>query len=787
MTDDSVNVEKSKKTLLLVGASSGLARSFQRFIEELDDFHITTTSRNGDNDIGLQLDNSVFPEFRDSFDVVIVFAGMTNMSECETSPELADLVNCDGVVKLMESVQAKQWVVFSTNLVLAGDTPNKQGSDAYQPFNRYGASKAKMEQALLRRKESVAIIRLTKVIQPELPIFVGFLTKLVEKRAIQAFDDMTISPIWIDDVSLFLVKLVSDFSPGIYQLSGSSDVSYYQVMQYFAKQLKLKDSLIQPMAKAVKSPKYTSLHVDIKENRYGFTALPYSQVLNKFLNSADLKKEPYGYINGCRLREKVMVSKHKNRRVFISGIFNVLHPGHVRLFRFASELADEVIVGVHSKTANELHMLDDDERVEALKCISLVNRTILVSDLNEALNDLKPDFVLKGSEFKNKLNPEQETISAWGGKLVFSSGESQFNVENYLGSNKLVTSLDFPGSYKNYIRRHNITSPPIKNAFNNISKMRVAVIGDIILDEYVDCDPVGLSREDPTIVVTPTAENMFVGGAAIVALHTRSFGAKVDFFSLSGRDKGGDWLETKLAGSDISTYIYKDDSRPTTVKKRYRTQNKTLLRVNEFRSHSMESALQKKLIADFEANVDEYDLIVFSDFSYGLLNLQMVKTLQKIASRHNVPMVADSQTSSQRGDLSKFSGLSLATPTEIEARLAVDIHDNDVGLAVVIEEVARKLDAENLAITLGADGVLLLDFSDKENPRLDSLPALNKQPLDVSGAGDLLLVSSSLLKQAGCDLWHASLVGMLAAAIHISRIGNTPIEQQEILSYIDRI
>ena len=75
----------------------------------------------------------------------------------------------------------------------------------------------------------------------------------------------------------------------------------------------------------------------------------------------------------------------------------------------------------------------------------------------------------------------------------------------------------------------------------NITPMetRVAVIGDIILDEYIDCDPVGLSREDPTIVVTPQDTHMFVGGAAIVAQHTKTLGAQVDFYSVSGVDSSG--------------------------------------------------------------------------------------------------------------------------------------------------------------------------------------------------------------------------------------------------------
>jgi len=480
-------------------------------------------------------------------------------------------------------------------------------------------------------------------------------------------------------------------------------------------------------------------------------------------------------------------AKTKKSRVFVSGIFNVLHPGHIRLFKFASELADEVVVGLQMKPETDDSMLDDDERLNALKCVSLVDDILLMQDVESVLQALKPELVLKGSEFKHKNNPEAALLQQWGGKLVFSSGETQFNSEKFIQRNGYKNEAHFPTAYKQYLARHKIRREPIEHALDKIAQTRVAVIGDIILDEYIDCDPVGLSREDPTIVVTPTDSNLFVGGAAIVAQHTRTLGSQVDFYSVAGVDSSADWLETRMAAHGVNTFIYQDESRPTTVKRRYRTQNKTLLRVNEFRSHSVDHPIQQKLLADFERNIHHYDLVIFSDFSYGLLTAETVNALQNIAKAHGVNMVADSQTSSQRGDLSKFNEVMLVTPTEVEARLAVDIQDNDVGLAVVIEKLAQALHSENVIITLGADGALMLDFSDPKKPRLDSLPALNKNPVDVSGAGDLLLVTTSLLKQIGCDLWHASLMGMVASAIHISQVGNQPVDMHKVQQYLDQL
>lgn len=477
----------------------------------------------------------------------------------------------------------------------------------------------------------------------------------------------------------------------------------------------------------------------------------------------------------------------KKTTVFVSGKFNVLHPGHIRLFKFASELAEKVIVGLRSDEPESPFMLPYQDREQALHCVNLVDEIIEVKELHETLESLQPDIVLKGSEFKDKFNEEENIIDRWNGELVFSSGESQFNSDRYFDRNGVSNEVYIPKSYKDFVKRHNISVGRIKHSLASMSELNIAVIGDSILDEYISCDPVGLSREDPTIVVTPTERKLFIGGAAIVSLHTASFGANVDFYTLSGLDDEADFLRQQLDTNRVRSFIYQDKSRPTTVKRRFRALDKTLLRVNEFRSHAMERRLQSKFFNDFRKNVANYDLVIFSDFSYGMLGVEAVFALQKICRENGVQMVADSQTSSQRGDLSKFKDLKLTAPTEIEARLAVDNMNNDIGLAVVIEDLARQLNTNNVVITLGADGALILDYNDQNTPRVDTLPALNKRPVDVSGAGDLLMISTALSLKTGCDLWHSSLVGMIASAIHISEVGNTPIALKRINQYLEKL
>ena len=110
--------------------------------------------------------------------------------------------------------------------------------------------------------------------------------------------------------------------------------------------------------------------------------------------------------------------------------------------------------------------------------------------------------------------------------------------------------------------------------------MRILVVGDLIVDRYTECDPVGMSQEDPTIVVTPIDEKRFVGGAGIVAAHARGLGAEVRFFTVMGEDEAATYAHAQLGGFGVAVEHVTDLTRPTTTKQRFRALGKTLLRVN---------------------------------------------------------------------------------------------------------------------------------------------------------------------------------------------------------------
>lgn len=475
------------------------------------------------------------------------------------------------------------------------------------------------------------------------------------------------------------------------------------------------------------------------------------------------------------------------RTVFVSGTFNIVHPGHLRLLRFAAECGDFLVVGVLQDGLAPNAQLNQHTRLEGVAAISWVNHAFVLHDAPEdIIAALRPAVVVKGKEHEDADNPELAAVQAYGGQLQFGSGDTTFSsLELIRSETELINHSSIIRS-KEFIERHRFSIADLASVLEQMRSLKVCVIGDTIVDEYVQCDPLGMSQEDPTIVVTPILTERFVGGAAIVAAHARNLGAKsVDFISVSGDDDTAQYVAQKLESYGVSARMIRDSSRPTTLKQRYRAGNKTLLRVSHLRQHKIGKALQQQAIDHVLEAIDDADLVIFSDFNYGVLTQELVDEVTKECQRRGVMMVADSQSSSQVGDVSRFKGAALLTPTEREARIALGNYED--GLVVLADALRQRAQAENVVITLGTEGLLIHAKAEEKGQWLtDRLAALNTAPKDPTGAGDSLLVCTAMALALGRTIWESLYLGSLAAACQVGRIGNIPLKASELLVELNK-
>ena len=468
------------------------------------------------------------------------------------------------------------------------------------------------------------------------------------------------------------------------------------------------------------------------------------------------------------------------RIVFVSGNFNVVHPGHLRLLNFAAECGDFLAVGVTRDGAPGT-LVSEQLRLESVRGIGSVDFAFLLSVAPEDLvAALRPDVVVKGKEHSHRFNLEQEILESYGGKLLFSSGDVRFSSFDLLQRELLESNLSTIRKPNDFPERHGFHLARLVARVRRFSTLKVVVVGDLIVDEYITCDPLGMSQEDPTIVVTPIHRDLFIGGAGIVAAHARGLGANVAYFGIVGADDAGAYARKTLEGYGVAARLLTDDSRPTTLKQRYRARGKTLLRVSQLRQHEISQELIENMLVNMLPALEQAHLLVFSDFNYGGLPQSLVEELRHHCTLHGVMAVADSQASSQIGDISRFQGMHLITPTEHEARLA--LHDSGSGLAILADSLRNKARAENVFLKLGAEGVLVYaPASPNGGLTMDQLPAFNTAPKDVSGAGDCLLTCASMALAAGANIWESAYLACVAAACQVSRVGNTPLSAAEVM------
>lgn len=468
--------------------------------------------------------------------------------------------------------------------------------------------------------------------------------------------------------------------------------------------------------------------------------------------------------------------------VLVAGSFNVLHPGHIRLLRFAKECGDHLIVAVHSdRIAANGAYVPEQLRLEGIQSNAWVDEAFLMDEpVTEVIARLRPDIVIKGKEHESRFNLELAAVEQYGGRLLFSSGEITFSSVDLIRREFYESdprSINLPCDY---LARHGIDRERLGRLIRQFTELKVCVVGDLIIDEYITCQPLGMSQEDPTVVVTPVDTTQFIGGAGIVAAHAAGLGAAVQFVSVTGDDAARKFALEGLANAGVNAQLLLDDSRPTTLKQRYRSKGKSLLRVSHLHQGAISVKLQEQMLAVLELQMAGAHLLVFSDFNYGCLPQSLLEQIVHMAKNRGVMLVADSQSSSQVGDISRFKGMTLLTPTEREARLSTRNHED--GLVVLAEQLRQQADAQNILLKLGEEGLLIHMGNGKAGGWLtDRVDALNSASKDVAGAGDSLLIASAMTLAIGGNIWEAACLGSLAAAVQVGRVGNTPLCTKELL------
>lgn len=234
---------------LIIGGDGMIGNHLRRYLEAKKEEVFTTSRRKNSNDIYFDLStsnlrNMIFPKV----DTVYICAGMTGFKDCEENIELARKINIDAPTEIAKvlSQTGAHVIYLSTSAVFDGKTPKYKNNFNKSPKSIYGKTKSEGEDSILRVGNKISILRLTKVIHENLPIFKKWSDLLKDNKKIHAFTDLYFCPILIDDVINVLSGIAKKNEGGIYQVSGESDINYYDAAIFLAKILKADPALVCP-------------------------------------------------------------------------------------------------------------------------------------------------------------------------------------------------------------------------------------------------------------------------------------------------------------------------------------------------------------------------------------------------------------------------------------------------------------------------------------------------------------------------------------------------------------
>lgn len=309
---------------------------------------------------------------------------------------------------------------------------------------------------------------------------------------------------------------------------------------------------------------------------------------------------------------------------------------------------------------------------------------------------------------------------------------------------------------------------------DRFSQVRVLVVGDLTLDEFLTGQVERLSREAPVLIIRHEQTRQVPGGGANAVYNLAKMGAQVKVAGFVGKDEQGKALCGIFEDVGIDTTgILIDRDRPTVTKTRIsgharQSVTQQIVRVDRKSDDLPNLDLQLQLAEYIRSQLDSVDAVVCSDYGDGVLTPAVIEA----ALAHRLTVV-DTQK-----QLERYAGATIFTPNVPEAELAVGYAITN---AKTVTQAARDLleltQAQQMLITRGDEGMTLCDRSGIEH----HIPPFNRTDVfDVTGAGDTVVAALTLGLCGGGSYWEAAVLGNLAASIVVRQFGTATTTQMEM-------
>jgi len=307
---------------------------------------------------------------------------------------------------------------------------------------------------------------------------------------------------------------------------------------------------------------------------------------------------------------------------------------------------------------------------------------------------------------------------------------------------------------------------------NKISKVRILVIGDVMLDRYWWGNVNRISPEAPVPIVNLEKISLTVGGAANVAANIAGLGAEPFLVGVIGNDSESDLIVANLTEKNVSTdFLVQSKERLTTVKTRIIAHNQQIARIDQEIKDDLNVADEKNVWEHTKKLLGQVEIVIVSDYGKGVITNNLLSRLITTCKSQGKSVLIDPKGK----NYAKYKGAAMLTPNRFEVAEACGLeHYNQT----LIEESGHKLLSElslkYLLITQGEDGMTLFE----QNRKAVHLPVESRNVYDVTGAGDTVIACLAVSMGAGADFLEAANLANRAAGLVIEQVGTTAISME---------
>ncbi len=463
--------------------------------------------------------------------------------------------------------------------------------------------------------------------------------------------------------------------------------------------------------------------------------------------------------------------------VHCHGVFDLIHPGHVRHLTAAKREGDLLIVTVtpdqYVNKGPGRPLFNQHLRAEslaALQCVDYVSINEWPTAV-ETIRLLQPSVYVKGIEYAKpendvtgKISEEEQAVVSIGGRIHFTD-DITFSSSQLINDAFSVFPPKTEQWLRGFLKRYPIDA--VLGFLENAKKLKTLVIGEAILDEYVFCDGLGKSTKDPILAFQYRSTEAYAGGTLAVANHLAGFGGDVSLITVLGESERREEFVRHAMLPNVRAHFLTRHGAPTIHKRRFvdAYTGSRLFELYLIDDTPLEARDETALLRSLKSIISDYDLVVVADYGHGMFT---PSTINALCQSSRFLAVNTQANAGNRGfnTISKYPRADYVCVATHEVALETRMRHAD--WRDLILEVTKRINCPRFTVTQGSRGSLHYEHGGD----FTEVPALATRVADRVGAGDAVLAVTSLLvgQRAPWDI--VGFVGNIAGAQMVAELGN---------------